>query len=62
MNAFTVPSDEWQPFNIVLKRAIIDLIEQADTPMEREDRIQVALDAGAITYADSYLLRCGDDL
>lgn len=62
MNAFTVPADDWQPFSSVIKRTIVRLINQADTPMDREDRIQSALDAGAITYPEAYALRCGDDL
>lgn len=62
MNLCTNQADDPQPFGVIIKRTIIALIEQADTPMEREDRIQAALDAGAITYAESYQLRCGDDL
>lgn len=62
MNTFTAPSDDWQPFGAVLKRAIVSLIDQADTPSDREDRIQTALDEGAITYAEAYALRCGESL
>ena len=58
----TAAGDEVQPFGALLKRAIVNLIDQADDPMEREDRIQTALDAGYITYSDSYRMRCGDDL
>lgn len=51
-----------QPFSQLIKRAVVDLIEMADSPLEREDRIQSALDEGAITYPDAYALRCGGDL
>ena len=57
-----LPDQHAQPFSVRIKRAVVQLINATDDPLEREDRIQVALDAGTITYADSYALRCGDDL
>lgn len=62
MNAFTVTEPPAQPFSVLIKRAIVDLIDRASDPLEREHRIQVALDEGVISYAESYALRCGDDL
>lgn len=53
---------EAQPFSVVLKRVIASLINEADTPMDREDRIQAALEEGAISYPEAYALRTGDDL
>ena len=38
---------------------VISLIESAPDPVMREDRIQVALDEGALTYAEAYQLRDG---
>lgn len=51
-----------QPFSSLIKTMIIRCINGADDPMEREDRIQTSLDLGIITYAESYALRCGDDM
>lgn len=51
-----------QPFSVFVRSIIIRCINAADDPLEREDRIQTALDAGVITYRDSYALRCGDTL
>ena len=51
-----------QPFSVVAKRVIINLINQADCQLEREDRIQAALDGGLLTYAESYQLRTDGDL
>lgn len=51
-----------QPFSVIIKRTIVKLIDDANDPLEREDRIQVALDEGALTYTEAYVLRCGDDL
>ncbi len=62
MNAFTAREPSAQPFAVLIKRAIVDLIDMAPDPLDREHRIQVALDEGALTYADAYALRCGDDL
>lgn len=51
-----------QPFSAIIKRTIVKLIDDANDPLERENRIQVALDEGALTYPEAYALRCGDDL
>lgn len=52
------PSDNCaQPFFTVAKRMIVNLINDTEDPMEREDRIQAALDGGLLTYAESYQLR-----
>lgn len=53
---------EAQPFSVVLKRVITSLINDADTPLDREDRIQAALEEGAISYAEAYALRTDGDL
>jgi|HubBroStandDraft_1064217.scaffolds.fasta_scaffold265757_4 hypothetical protein len=58
----TMSISSTQPFGVVLKRVIVQLINAADDPMEREDRIQIALEEGAITYAESYQLRTDGDL
>lgn len=51
-----------QPLRVVLKRTIVQFINDADDPLEREDRIQIALEEGAITYPESYSLRTDGDL
>lgn len=51
-----------QPFGSILKRVIVSLINSASDPLEREDRIQIALDEGAITYPEAYALRTDGDL
>lgn len=38
---------------------ILRLIDSAPSPLVREDRIQIALDEGALTYAEAYQLRDG---
>jgi len=62
MNAFTAIEPSVQPFAVLIKRAVVTLIDAADDPLDREHRIQVALEEGAISYAEAYALRCGDDL
>ncbi len=57
MSEYTDLDCAWQPFGIVLKRVIVSLINDTLDPLEREDRIQTALDEGAITYPEAYALR-----
>ncbi len=51
-----------QPFSELLKATIVRCINGADTPVEREERIQEALDMRVISPAVAYALRCGDDV
>jgi len=50
------------PFATVLKRLTVRLINAVADPMEREDRIQVALQEGALTYSEAYQLRTDGEL
>lgn len=51
-----------QPFFTAAKRAIVNLINETDDPLTRDDRIQVALDGGLLTAAEAYQLRTNGDL
>ena len=56
------PMQDAVPFGTMAKRLIVDLINATDDPLEREDRIQIAVDEGLLSYAESYALRCGEEL
>ena len=62
MSIITARNGSAQPFSALLKRATIQLIDAANDPLEREHRILIALEEGALTYPEAYSLRCGDDL
>lgn len=51
-----------QPFQSLVKSIVMRCINGTNDALDREDRIQTALVANIITYADAYALRCGDEL
>lgn len=55
-------SDDAVPFGTLAKRLIVNLINAADDPMEREERIQIAVEEGLLSYAESYRLRTDGEL
>lgn len=55
-------SDAAVPFGTLAKRLIVSLINDTSDPMEREERIQIAVEEGLLTYEESYRLRTDGEL
>ncbi len=58
----TMQRDAAQPFSSVIRAIIVRCINGADDPIDREERIQSALDMGVISRSDAYSLRTDGDI